>query len=91
MQKVRLEAYISGMVQGVGFRYFVRRNAILSDIVGYVENLPDGRVHVVCEGSKETLLEFIKVLRRGNSYSFVRSVDFLFSEPTGEFLSFEAY
>jgi acylphosphatase len=79
------------MVQGVGFRYFVKRNAILSNIVGYVENLPDERVHVVCEGSKEALLEFIEVLRRGNSYSVVKSVDFLFGVSTGEFSSFEAY
>jgi acylphosphatase len=91
MQKVRLEAKIFGIVQGIGFRYFVKKNALLRNLTGYVENLSDGRVHVVCEGDKDVIEEFLKFLRNGSSYSVVESVEFEFSNPTGEFISFETY
>ena len=49
---------ISGKVQGVGFRYFTRQNAIRLGVHGYAKNLPNGKVEVVAEGDKATLDEF---------------------------------
>ncbi len=49
----RREVYYSGMVQGVGFRYTVRGIAARYAVVGFVRNLPDGRVHLVVEGLPE--------------------------------------
>ncbi len=46
---------ISGLVQGVGFRYYALRRAQERGVVGYVRNLPDGRVEVVAEGAEEAL------------------------------------
>jgi acylphosphatase len=46
------EIWYSGHVQGVGFRFTVASLARRFAIGGYVQNLPDGRVHLVCEGEK---------------------------------------
>jgi acylphosphatase len=48
----RLEAYFSGRVQGVGFRYTARQIAQGYAVTGRVSNLPDGRVHLVAEGAE---------------------------------------
>ncbi len=56
---------ISGRVQGVGFRWFVYREAERLGIVGWARNMPDGRVEVVGVGSPETIARFEAALRRG--------------------------
>lgn len=63
MQK-RLTCYISGLVQGVMFRDFAKREAEKMDLTGTAENLPDGRVLVVAEGDEAALQKFPEVLRR---------------------------
>jgi len=56
---------VSGIVQGVGYRFFAARAARSLGIRGFVRNLPDGRVEVVAAGSEDALREFQGVLRRG--------------------------
>ena len=46
---------VSGRVQGVGYRYFVLREAERLGLAGFARNLPDGRVEVVAEGAEEVL------------------------------------
>ena len=46
---------VQGRVQGVGYRYFVLRQADAVGLVGHVRNLPDGRVEVVAEGPEQAL------------------------------------
>jgi acylphosphatase len=58
------EVYFSGMVQGVGFRYTTQRIAAGYRVTGYVENLPDGRVHLVAEGDPQELDRFIAEIYR---------------------------
>ncbi len=53
--------YVSGMVQGVGYRYFAERAAMHLKVMGYVRNLRDGRVEVYAIAPAETLA----ALRRG--------------------------
>ncbi len=91
MNLKRLEARVSGFVQGVGFRHFVKRNANMLNLVGYVENLRDGFVQVVAEGEENNLVKFLDILRKGNSFSLVKNVDYNFSDPLGEFSVFEIY
>jgi acylphosphatase len=50
VSEVRAVAVVSGHVQGVGFRYFVRGVALDGGLTGSARNLPDGRVEVVLEG-----------------------------------------
>ena len=54
-QKERREVFYAGHVQGVGFRYTTRSIATQLPVVGLVRNLPDGRVHLVVEGSPEAI------------------------------------
>ena len=56
---------VSGLVQGVGYRYFVIRNAKELQLTGTVRNLPDGRVEVIAQGESGRLAELENRLRRG--------------------------
>ena len=57
--------WVSGRVQGVGFRWFVRREASELGLAGRVRNLADGRVEVAVSGEPEALSHFRKRLREG--------------------------
>ena len=50
---VRTHVIFSGTVQGVGFRFTTQRFASTLRLTGWVKNLPDGQVELVCEGSRE--------------------------------------
>jgi acylphosphatase len=56
---------VSGMVQGVGFRWFVARHARALGLAGYAKNLPDGRVEVVVSGPNDALPALERLLRTG--------------------------
>jgi acylphosphatase len=56
---VRLTAWVSGRVQGVGFRWWVRSNALELGLAGFAENLADGRVKVVAEGAEDGCRELL--------------------------------
>ncbi|MEX2012769.1 MAG: acylphosphatase [Candidatus Levyibacteriota bacterium] len=66
---------ISGFVQGVGFRHFVRKNARDLGITGYVKNLPDRRVEGKFSGDKEKVEELILLCKKGPFLSEVENVD----------------
>jgi acylphosphatase len=57
--------YVSGAVQGVGFRFFAERKATRLDVAGYVKNLFDGRVEVYAIGNVVQLDALKNELRRG--------------------------
>ncbi len=84
----RIEAYVSGRVQGVFFRSATRKKALQLNLVGYAKNLDDGRVEVVAEGPKEKLEELITFLHEGSSYSLVKNVDVDWMDPKKEFRDF---
>jgi acylphosphatase len=65
---------VSGMVQGVGYRYFAMRAAQRLGIGGYARNLPDGSVEVYAVGGASKLAEFRKELERGPQGASVASV-----------------
>jgi acylphosphatase len=75
MAKLARRIIVHGMVQGVGFRYFVRRAGRRLDLTGNVCNLPDGTVEIVVEGSLELLEEFIGTVRKGPPAAQVERVD----------------
>ena len=66
---------VTGRVQGVGYRYFVLREAERLGLAGFARNLPDGRVEVVAEGSDDVLGELESRLRAGPSFATVAAVD----------------
>lgn len=65
---------MSGRVQGVGYRYFVLREAGRLGVKGYTRNLDDGRVEVYAAGSQHAVAELAGVLGRGPRWSDVRAV-----------------
>lgn len=73
--KMRIEVYVEGFVQGVGFRYFTQRIAKEIGVKGFVKNLPDGRVYIVAEGDYEQLDKFLSYVKKGPSMSVVRNVE----------------
>ncbi|MGH9361621.1 MAG: acylphosphatase [Thermoanaerobaculia bacterium] len=66
---------VSGYVQGVGFRWFVRRVAQEQGLTGWVRNLRDGRVEAEADGTPEALAQFERRLREGPAGAAVRSVE----------------
>ena len=70
----RLDAFVRGRVQGVGFRYFVLREASYLDLDGFVANERDGSVHVVAEGPSEVLDELLGLLNEGPPAAIVERV-----------------
>lgn len=87
MQRIRI--LISGDVQGVGFRAWVRGMARELGLVGWVKNRGDGAVEVVAEGTKKDLEELIKQCQHGPEVAWVENVDVTWSKGTGEFVGFE--
>lgn len=68
---------VTGVVQGVGYRYFARRLARDCGVVGWVRNDPDGSVVVEASGSPEALVAFSSGLRMGPPAARVERVDSL--------------
>ncbi len=66
---------ISGCVQGVGFRWFVLRQAEELGVGGWARNLPDGRVEVVASGPPAVLEQLDAALQRGPRMAYVENVD----------------
>jgi acylphosphatase len=66
---------ISGRVQGVGFRWFVEKNATSIGLRGWVRNEDDGRVHVYAVGSPDQLNELRALLHRGPRLAEIRGVE----------------
>ena len=86
--RVARHYFISGEVQGVGFRYFAQRVAARHQVAGYVRNLPDGRVEVVAEGTAESVEGFKHDLAAGPRHARVEQVEELNLEPSGSYLTF---
>ncbi len=92
MQK-RLECKITGLVQGVMFRDFVKRKALSLHLVGTVENRPDGSVYVIAEGKEEQLKKLTPILRKkpfvSRMVASIENIEEQWSEATGTFPDFQ--
>ena len=84
----RFHAYYSGSVQGVGFRYTAQHLAVSLDVTGWVKNLRDGRVELLCEGREASLKEFLTKIE-GVFGTYIRDRDIEWETATGEFDRFD--
>jgi acylphosphatase len=66
---------VSGRVQGIGFREWVRRTARSHGVRGWVRNREDGRVEAVATAEAEILERFESVLRGGSAISRIESLE----------------
>jgi acylphosphatase len=87
--RVRLHGIVSGVVQGVNFRWYTQRRANELGLTGWVRNLPDGSVEFVAEGARADLERLLDFVRVGPSMAVVENVDAQWSPATGEFYRFE--
>jgi acylphosphatase len=85
----RLDATVHGRVQGVGFRYYVIRQAARFDLTGWVANEPDGSVRCVAEGPRAALDALLEALEQGPAGAFVDRVSTGWGPATGGFSSFD--
>ncbi|MBV8832679.1 MAG: acylphosphatase [Acidobacteriaceae bacterium] len=67
--------FVSGTVQGVGFRFFVQHKATSLGLTGWTRNLGDGRVEVYATGAPDRLQDLAGALHIGPRGALVRSVD----------------
>lgn len=65
---------VEGLVQGVGYRYFVRTAAEKTNVKGIVKNLMSGDVYIEAEGSEGDMEEFLAMIKRGPRAAFVREL-----------------
>jgi len=85
----RAEIIVYGLVQGVGFRYFVYREAKDLGIKGFVKNMYTGEVLTVAEGEKALVEELIKKIKVGPMHASVKDCFIEWKQTTTEFDSFE--
>lgn len=83
-----IKAKITGKVQMVMFRDFVKRKANSLGLRGTVQNIEDGSVDVVAQGDKKSLEKLIEYLHKGSFLAHVIRVDVEWQEPTEGFDSF---
>lgn len=83
-----VHVYITGFVQGIGFRQFVKHNARKLDLNGWVRNLPasrqggpDGRVEAVFDGNRENIEKIIELCKKGPFLSEVKNVEIDWNSP----------
>lgn len=87
---------ISGFVQGVGYRQFLRHSARQNSVSGWVKNLPDGRVEAILQGSrsqssgqaKKAIERVINACRKGPFLSEVENVEVVWEDKEEEYTEF---
>ena len=80
---IRRHVIVHGQVQGVGFRYSAREQAIRRDVTGFVRNQADGSVEVDLEGTDASVASMLEWLKVGPWGAEVSSLTVTEREPTG--------
>ena len=83
------QIHVEGLVQGVGFRYFVQQHARQLGLAGWVRNLPNGDVEIMAEGTRKFVESLIGYVRRGPRSAVVSNTDVIWTEPGGQFENFD--
>ena len=80
---------VKGRVQGVGFRAFTRRHAMLLGLTGEVKNLPNGSVRAHIEGNDKRVNQMLQLIQSGPSLARVDQVIVSPQDPSGKYKTFE--
>jgi len=67
--------YITGTVQGVFFRAFIKENAERYNVKGFVRNLEDGRIEVFLEGNVDEVNKMIELCKKGPKHSQIKNIE----------------
>ena len=87
MKLVRI--IVSGKVQGVFYRAFVKRESQKLGINGYVKNLMDGTVEIMAQGSEDSIKKLFAACKKGPLMAFVENVEIMDRPASSEFQSFD--
>lgn len=87
-EPARVGLRVQGAVQGVGFRYFVLREASRLGLSGWVANRPDGSVEACAEGPAGELQTFVHVVSVGPPGATVTDLDIRWAAAAGDFAGF---
>lgn len=87
---MQLHLFISGFVQGVGFRQFIKSHAKKLGLTGWTKNLSDGRVEVVAQGDGGNLEKLVGLCKKGPMLSEVKDIQANYEEPHEYFSEFVA-
>lgn len=82
-KKIRVHVFISGHVQGIGFRASAQRKAYQLSLAGWVKNLADGGVEAVFEGPEEVVEEMVQWCHKGPFLAQVMEVEIKREKPEG--------
>jgi len=85
----RCRIYVSGHVQGIGYRSFTKKRATEIGLSGFARNLPDGRVEIIVEGDETRIHTFVERLKEGPWGSRVSNTEIRWEKPSTEFTTFE--
>lgn len=89
MKVLRIIIKVSGIVQGVFFRYTTRKVARKLNLSGYVKNMPNGSVFIEAEGPEDKLKELLKFVKVGPKNARVDQVEHEFTPPNYQFKGFD--
>ena len=87
----RVHVFVSGRVQGVFFRFEVKRLAHRLNVTGWVKNRSDGRVEAIFEGEKEDVEKMVEFCRRGPPGARVTGVEVKWEVSTRGFKEFDVH
>lgn len=85
--KKSVRLYITGTVQGVFFRGFIKENAERLNVKGFVRNLEDGRIEVFLEGNSNEVNKMVEICKKGPKHSMIRKVE----EKSEKFQDFKGF
>lgn len=90
-EQAQIEIFVSGRVQGVFFRVNARDVARQYGLVGFAKNLDDGRVHIVAEGNRAALQNFLDWCYRGSLLARVDGLSFTWKSATNKYSTFTVH
>ena len=73
--KKSIRLFLTGTVQGIFFRQFIKDNADKYGVRGYVRNLEDGRVEIFLEGNSDEVDSMTAICKRGPKHANIRNVE----------------
>ena len=85
----RTKIKVTGDVQGVSYRFWMKMRAEELGLLGWIKNEADGTVTVEVEGQRETIEKYLKLAEQGSPLAEVDKIETEMSDYTGQFKKFE--
>lgn len=85
----RAEIIVYGRVQKAGFKDFIDEIAFNLDLNGYVKNLDDGTVQIICEGEEDDIKELLEKINITQYPIRVEKINVVYKKPTDEYRTFD--